>query len=100
MRVQLVFVSNEDQEPAHGLVVDMPGVPQAGDRLTILRSGQSGSVNFVVRHARWTLDHPDTAPIHRAGECVVGTTKSVTVECEFEVGSYASEEHKAVASVA
>ncbi len=97
MRVQLVFVSNADDTPAHGPAFDMPSVPRAGDWVTILRSGQAGSTSFLVRRIWWTLDYPDTVPFHRAGECVMGTTKSVTVECEFEVGSYWSEDHKAVA---
>jgi hypothetical protein len=94
MRVELVLMPIQDEEPHHRLMFEMPGVPQAGDCLTISRPGQSGHTEFVVRRACWTLEHPCTGSPHHAGEIVVGTTNAVTVECEFVAGPYSSEEHK------
>ena len=98
MRVELVLAPIEDEEPHHKLVFEMPGVPQTGDCVTISRPGQSGNTEFVVSRTRWTLDYPETASTHHAGESVVGSTNSVTVECEFVAGSYSSEEHKRFAA--
>jgi hypothetical protein len=98
MRVELMFVPIEDEEPHHKLVFEMPGVPQTGDCVTISRPGQAGYTEFVVTRAFWTLDYPEMGSIHHAGEYVVGTMNSVTVECEFVAGPYSSEEHKTIAA--
>jgi len=97
MRVELVLVPIEDEEPHHKLVFEMPGVPQPGDCVTISRPGQSGSSEFIVKRTCWTLDHPETGSIHHAGESIVGVTTAVTVECEFVAGPYSFEEHKCAA---
>lgn len=99
MRVNLAFVSNEGVEPPDGLDFEMPDVPCPGDRITIQRPGQEGSSDFIVRRRHWTLDHPECGPPrHHVGETVTGTTRAVTVECEFAIGPYSSEEHKRVAA--
>ncbi len=99
MRVHLVFVPDEDIAPEHTLDFDMPSAPQVGDYLTIVRPGQSGSATLIVRHVFWTLDCPEAAAAHRADSAAVGAVDSVTVECEFTVGPYASEEHHGIAAV-
>ncbi len=96
MRVELVLTPLEEEEPHHRLVFEMPGVPRTGDCVTISRPGQSGNTEFVVNRTYWTLDHPETGSTHHAGESLVGTTTSVTVECEFVAGPFSSEEHKRV----
>ncbi len=97
MKVELVLVPVEDEEPHHKLLFEMPGVPRAGDCVMISRPGQSGSTEFIVSRTCWTLDYPEAGSIHHAGEPIIGTTSSVTVECEFVAGPYSSEEHKSVA---
>jgi hypothetical protein len=97
MKIELVLVPVDDEEPRHTLLFEMPGVPRAGDCVMISRAGQSGSTEFVVIRTCWTLDYPEAGSTHHAGEFVAGTTSSVTVECEFVAGSYWSEEHKSVA---
>jgi len=96
MKIQFLFFPDEEDEPDHSLTFDLPGVPQAGDLVTISHPSQEGYANFIVRRTRWDLDHPDPEPHHRAGEIIVGTTTTVTVECTFAVGPYSSEEHKGV----
>ncbi len=98
MRVEFVLAPTEDEEPHNRLLVEMPGVPRAGDCVTISRPGQSGNTEFVVSRTCWTLDCSETGSIHHAGETVVGTTSSVTVECKFVAGPYSSEEHKRFAA--
>ena len=98
MRVELVLAPLDVEEPHHRLVFEMPGVPRAGDRVTVSRPDQSGNTEFVVKRTCWTLDHPETGSPYHAGESVVGTTASVTVECEFVAGTFSSEEHKSVAT--
>jgi len=88
MRVELVRVPTETEEPHHKLVFEMPGVPQTGDCVTISRPHQSGNTEFIVSRTYWTLGYPETGSGHRAGESVVGVTRSVTVECEFVAGPY------------
>jgi len=97
MIVELVLIPVEDEEPRHTLLFEMPSVPLAGDCLMISRIGQSGSAEFIVSRTCWTLDYPEAESTHHAGESIVGTTSSVTVECEFVAGPYSSEEHKSVA---
>lgn len=96
MNIQFLLFPDEGDKPDHCLTFDLPGVPQAGDRVTISRPGQEGCTNFIVRRTLWDLDFPDAVMSHRAGEVVVGTTSAVTVECAFAVGPYSSEEHKGV----
>ncbi len=98
MRVELVLAPVGEEEPHHRLVFEMPGVPRTGDCVTVSRPDQSGNTEFVVKRTCWTLDHPETGSTHHAGESVVGTTTSVTVECEFVAGAFSSEEHKRVAA--
>ncbi len=100
MKIQFLLFPDEGDEPDHSLTFDLPGVPQAGDRVTISHPGQEGCTNFIVRRTLWGLDHPDPKPHYRADEIVVGTTSAVTVECTFAVGSYSSEEHKGVVAAA
>lgn len=100
MYIQFLLFQDEGDEPDHSLTFDLPGVPQAGDSVTISRPGQEGSSNFVVRRTRWDLDFPNDKPAYRAGEIIIGSTSGVTVECVFAVGSYASEEHKQAAPCA
>ena len=98
MRIEFVFVPKEGEEPDHGVAFEMPGVPRAGDHVTIARPGQAGTASFVVRRVHWTLAYPE-APSARCGALPVsGTTNSVMVECEFVPGPYSAEEHKPAVS--
>ena len=94
MRVELILEPVEGEEPHHKLEFEMPGAPRTGDCVTISRPGQSGCTDFIVRRTCWTLDYPEMESKHHAGECVVGSTSSVAVECEFVAGPYSAEEHK------
>ena len=96
MRIELALAPSEDEESHHRLVFEMPGVPHVGDCVTISRPDQAGNTEFIVRRTCWTLDSRETGPIHHVGESAVGTTSSVTVECEFVAGPLSSEEHKRI----
>ena len=98
MRIELVLAPTEDEEPHHRLAFEMPGVPQAGDCVTVSRPDQSGHTEFVVSRTCWALDSGEAGSTQHAGESVVGTTTSVTVECEFVAGPFSSEEHKRIAA--
>lgn len=100
MNIQILLIPIDGETADHGVIFDMPGVPQAGDCVTIERPGQTGSTSFIVRRTFWHLDSPDVDASHPAGERVVGTTSAIAVECEFAVGPYSSEEHKTVAPCA
>ena len=99
MRVEFVFVAKEGEEPDHGMAFEMPGVPRAGDHVTIARPGQAGTATFVVRRVHWTLAHPDAPAAQCGDERVAGITNSVMVECEFVPGPYSAEEHKPAVAV-
>jgi len=94
MKINVLLFPDDSDEPDHSLTFDLPGVPQAGDLVTITHPGQEGCSNFIVRRAQWDLDSPDFPASHRAGEAAIGTTTAVTIECVFMVGPYSSEEHK------
>jgi hypothetical protein len=98
MKVHLIFAPRDADEPIDGLEFDMPDAPRPGDRITIQRPGQEGATDFIVRQRSWMLEHPQCAPAPEAGKSVVGSTRAVTIECEFTVGAYSSEEHKRVAA--
>ncbi len=98
MKVHVIFTPRETDQPVDGLEFDMPDVPRPGDCITIQRPGQEGATDFIVRQRYWTLEHPQCAPAPKAGESVVGSTRAVTIECEFSVGALSSEEHKRVAA--
>jgi len=97
MNIQFLLFENDDEEPEHSLTFDLPGVPQAGDRVTVSRPGQEGCSNFIVRRTQWDLGFPGDNTSHRVGEIIIGSTSAITVECSFVVGPYSSEEHKRVA---
>ena len=100
MIIEFAFVPKDGEQPDHGMAFEMPSVPQAGDHVTIARSGQAGTASFVVRRVHWTLEPCPEAPAARCGAApVTGTTRSVMVECEFVPGPYSSEEHKPAVSV-
>ncbi len=100
MKVEFVLVPIEDEEPHRKMVFEMPGVPRAGDCVTISRPGQSGNTELIVSRTCWTLACPETESAHLTGKTVAGTMAAVTVECEFVAGSFSSEEHKSFAAVA
>ncbi len=97
MLIQFQFFPDDEEAPVHNLTFDLPGVPEVGDVVTVARSAQEGYTNYVVRRRQWDLEFPDDKPAHRAGEVIIGATAAVIVECNFVVGSYASEEHKPAA---
>jgi hypothetical protein len=97
MRVNVVLLATGRTPTAAALAFEMPDLPRPGDHITIQRRGQEGTTEFIVRRRYWTLEHPSCAPVHpHAGECIVGATRAVTIECEFAVGSFPSEEHKSL----
>ncbi len=98
MKVHVIFTPREADQPVDGLDFEMPGAPRPGDCITIQRPGQEGAMDFIVRRRYWTLEYPQCAPAPKAGESVVGSTRAVTIECEFAVGALSSEEHKRVAA--
>jgi hypothetical protein len=94
MKVNLAFVSEDDQLLEPHLECDLPCLPQRGDTITILRSEQSGSAKLTVRNIHWVLDHSAESRPHQASKIAPGHLNQVTLECEFVVGSYTSEEHR------
>lgn len=94
MNIQFLLFQNEGEKPSHSIMFDLPGVPQSGDLVTITRPDQEGSSNFIVRRIVWGLDYPESISPQRVGQPTIGKTASITVECTYALGSYASEEHK------
>jgi hypothetical protein len=98
MKIEPVLAPVENEETHHRLVFEMPGAPHIGDCVTISRPHRSGHTECVVSRTFRALDHPETGSAHHAGEPVVGTTASVTVECEFVAGPFSSGEHRKIAA--
>ena len=93
MIATLVFVQPGGGEADHHLDFELPGVPQPGDHVSITRSGQRGTEDFIVRRTWWHLEHPEGESERSVGPAHVGTTQRVTVECEFARSPYSSRSH-------
>ncbi len=96
MKVTLTFVPPGGGEADYGLGFDLPGVPQPGDYISILREGAGapGSEDFIVRRTWWNLKTPETRAFAESGQEKYGETTGITVECEFARGPYSSDAHK------
>ena len=90
MRVRLVFVPPDGGEQDYYLDFELPGIPQVGDYISIMRPGREGTSDFIVRRTWWHLKYPNEAA-GTADDC--GSLHSVVVECEFAKGMYSSDEH-------
>lgn len=87
------FPEREEEIPSHTMTFDLPGLPQAGDRVTVTHPGQEGYTSYEVRRRVWDLDCP-TEGAPRADDPAIGQANAVIVECVFMVGPYVSEEHR------
>jgi len=93
MKVRLVFVPPGGGEQDYYRDFELPGIPQAGDYISVMRPGGQGTSDFIVRRTWWHLEYPNNAGVGRADNPVYGSVHSVVVECEFAKGMYSSEEH-------
>jgi hypothetical protein len=93
-RVRLCFVPCAGGEIDYVRDVDLPGVPQAGDYVTITDAAADGAVGevatFRVRRTWWNIRMeapagPDSDPRQLGVQ--------VAVECEFARGHYATAGH-------
>ena len=94
MKATLAFVPPGGGEADYYLEFELPGVPQPGDYISIARSGQQGTEDFIVRRTWWRLEHPDSTPGVSAERARSGTTQRVTIECEYARSPYSSESHR------
>jgi hypothetical protein len=94
MHVKLVFVPPGGGEADYSLDFELPGVPRAGDYISVMRPNQQGTEDFIVRRTWWTLEYPDAPMVQDAKNAARGSTKDVVVECEFAKGHYSSEAHQ------
>lgn len=95
MKATLVFVPPGGGEANYSLDFELPGVPQPGDYISVMRPSEQGTEDFIVRRTWWSLSYsyPETVIIgDKPRPC--GATKSVMVECEFALGPYSTESHK------
>jgi hypothetical protein len=81
-------------EQDYTLPFDLPSVPNAGDYISIMRTGSYGFENFIVRRTWWQLEYPKTADFQVEGQESIGKLKELWVECEFAYGPHDSENHK------
>lgn len=93
MKVRLVFVPPGGGEQDYYRDFELPGIPQAGDYISIMRLGGQETSDSIVRRTWWHLEYPNTAAVGHADNPVHGSVNSVVVECEFAKGMYSSEEH-------
>ena len=56
MKATLAFVPPGGGEADYYLEFELPGVPQLGDYISIARSGQQGTEDFIVRRTWWYLE--------------------------------------------
>ena len=86
MKVNMSFVPPGGGETDYSLPIEMPEIPRAGDYLSIMRPGQSGTENFIVKRTWWNLEFDESKS--------VGSTSEVWVECEFALSPLSSDNHK------
>lgn len=99
MKVQLTFVPPEGGEADYSLIFDMQALPRPGDYISVTRpqaeNERYGTSDFIVRRTWWHLNYPSNAVIGDPKNPVVGSVVEATVECEFALGPYSTDEHKA-----
>ncbi len=95
MKARLVFVPPGGGEADYSLLFDLPGVPQAGDYISIQRGEEPGTEDFIVRRTWWHLNTPETRAAVAAEDERMGEIADLVVECEFAVGHYSHDDHKA-----
>lgn len=76
--MNLSFVPPGGGETGYSLPIEMPEIPRADDYLSIMRSGQSGTENFIVKRTWWNLEFDDSKS--------VGSTSEVWAAHLFETG--------------
>ena len=95
MKTRLVFVPPGGGKINYSLDFDLPGVPQPGDYITILRKDNPvGTEDFIVRRTWWHLGYPDSKTHHGSDHSPLGHTIGICVECEFGQGPYSTDEHR------
>jgi hypothetical protein len=93
MKVRLVFVPPGGGEQDYYRDFEMPGVPQAGDYISVMRPGTHETSDFIVRRTWWHLEYPENTGIRSSDNPVYGSVHSVVVECEFAKGIHSNAEH-------
>ena len=104
-KVRLVMVPPGGGEADYSLDMMVPAIPREGDYISVLRSGNhpkdgqhTGSEDFIVRRVWWLFDYPDDGQLsHSSDNAPVGTVTQIGIECEFAIGHFSSEAHKAAA---
>lgn len=95
MKVTLTFVPPGGGEADYSLDFDLPGVPQPGDYIRIVRPKESPyTCDFIVRRTWWLLDYPNDGLYGDPDRPVTGKASTVMVECEFALSPMSSESHK------
>lgn len=88
MKIELVFIPPGGGEIDHSLLVEMPEIPKVNDYISILRPGEGGTEDFIVKRTWWHLGASDNG-----GN---GTVRKISVDCEFALGPLPSEAHKEI----
>ena len=95
MKARLVFVPPGGGEADYSLLFDLPGVPQAGDYISIQRGEETGTEDFIVRRTWWHLNTPEIRATVIGDDERMGEVAVLVVECEFAVGHNSHADHKA-----
>lgn len=94
MKVRLVFVPPGGGEADYSLDFEMPAIPRPGDYISVMRPGDDGTSDFIVRRTWWTMDFPNNDLYGDSKNPVYGTVQQIAVECEFALGNYSGSAHK------
>ena len=89
VRAELIIVPPGGGEAEYKLTFDLPAAPNAGDYISIMRTGakEPGFENFIVRRSWWTLEVADGPAIVVSGEEPIGKLHQLAVECEIARGA-------------
>lgn len=96
MKVRIVVVPPGGGEADYNLVFDLPAVPRAGDYITVLREGEAGTEDFIVRRVWWALKYPEAPAAQTRSSEVTGQLQDgeVGVEAEAAIGQWSSDQHR------
>jgi hypothetical protein len=92
MNATLVFYPTGSDRWEYSLEFELPGVPNVGDYVSVQRTGQNGTEDFVVRGCWWELEHPTNqtgSPPNRQG-----SVQFLHVKCEAVLGPRSTPGHQ------
>jgi hypothetical protein len=98
MIARLMFVPPGGGKSDYFLDFDLPGIPAPGDYVQIVRPGQTGTEDFIVRRTWWHLEYPYARLYKESNDPTHGKVRGITIECEFSRSGHSTDAHSRAAN--